>query len=36
MPEPDKNLIKLDPGTVVVIIAVLLLVPLLLTGFLAH
>jgi len=36
MPEPDKNLIKLEPGTLVAIIVVLLLLPLLITGFFAQ
>jgi hypothetical protein len=36
MPEPDKNEIKLDPGTVILIISALILLPLLLTGFFAH
>jgi hypothetical protein len=33
MAEPDKNLIKIEPGTLLVIISALLLVPLLLAGF---
>lgn len=33
---PDKNTIKIEPGTLVLIIVTLLLVPLLLTGFFAH
>ncbi|BAZ10043.1 hypothetical protein NIES4071_18570 [Calothrix sp. NIES-4071] len=36
MPDPDKNIIKIDPLTVVVILAVLILAPLLLTGFLGQ
>ncbi len=36
MPEPDKNIINIDPVTVVVILAVLILAPLLLTGFLSQ
>lgn len=34
MREPDKkNIIKIEPGTLVLIISVLLLVPLLIAGF---
>lgn len=36
-PEPakidDRNIVKLEPGTLVLIIGVLILLPLLLTGF---
>lgn len=32
----EKNQIKIEPGTLVLIVVVLLLVPLLLTGFFAH
>lgn len=32
--DPDPNLIKIDPGTLVAIVSVLLLVPLLFMGFL--
>ncbi len=34
--EEDKNTIKIEPGTVVFIIFVLLILPLLLTGFLSQ
>jgi hypothetical protein len=34
MPEPDKNELKIDPGTLVLVIFILILLPLLLTGFL--
>jgi hypothetical protein len=30
----DRNIVKIEPGTVVLIIGVLILLPLLLTGFL--
>ncbi|BAY11008.1 hypothetical protein NIES2098_41850 [Calothrix sp. NIES-2098] len=33
MPEPDKNILKLDPGTLVLIVSILILLPLLLAGF---
>lgn len=36
MSEPDKNLIKIEPGTLVLIVVVLLLLPLLITGFMSH
>lgn len=36
MRDPDKNLIKVDPVTVVFVIFLLLLVPLLLTGFISQ
>jgi hypothetical protein len=36
MSEPDKNLIKVEPGTLLLIILALLLVPLLITGFVSH
>ncbi len=36
MPEPDKNTIKIEPGTLVLIISALILLPLLLTGFLSQ
>lgn len=32
----ERNIIKVEPGTLLAIITVLLLVPLLLTGFLSH
>jgi hypothetical protein len=32
----ERNVIKIEPGTLLAIIAVLLLVPLLLTGFLSQ
>jgi len=32
----ERNIIKVEPGTLLVIITVLLLVPLLLTGFLSQ
>lgn len=34
--KPDPNLVKIEPGTLVAIIIVLLLLPLLLTGFLSQ
>lgn len=34
MSDPDKNMIKVDPLTVVAIIVLLLLAPLLVSGFL--
>ncbi|MGP1382465.1 MAG: hypothetical protein ACTS2F_02840 [Thainema sp.] len=34
--KPDPNLVKIEPGTLVAIIAVLLLLPLLLTGFMSQ
>jgi hypothetical protein len=36
MPEPDKNLVKIQPGTLLLIISLLILVPLLLAGFFAQ
>lgn len=33
MPDPEKNVIKIDPGTVVLIVSILLLLPLLFAGF---
>jgi hypothetical protein len=33
MPNPDKNEIKIDPGTVVLIAGALILLPLLFAGF---
>lgn len=33
MREPDKNEIKIEPGTLLLIISALLLIPLLLAGF---
>jgi len=33
MPEPKKNEINIDPGTLVLIVSVLILLPLLLAGF---
>jgi hypothetical protein len=36
MPEPKQFTLKLDAGTLVLIISVLILLPLLFTGFLAH
>jgi preprotein translocase subunit Sec61beta len=36
MPEPEKNTLKIDPGTLVLIVSVLILLPLLLAGFFAH
>jgi hypothetical protein len=37
MREPDKkNIIKVDPGTLLAIVAALILVPLLITGFFAQ
>jgi len=36
MGEPDKNLIEVEPGTLLLIILALLLVPLLITGFVSH
>lgn len=36
MPEPKKNEINVEPGTVAVIVFVFILLPLLLTGFLSQ
>lgn len=36
MSQQEKNIIKIEPGTLVAIIAVLLLVPLLVVGFFSH
>jgi len=36
MNDPDKNVIKVDPGTLLFVITAVLLLPLLLTGFFAH
>lgn len=36
MTEPDKNLIKIEPGTLILLISALLLIPLLVTGFFAQ
>jgi hypothetical protein len=44
MPKPDremreadkKNILKLEPGTVIALVAMALLIPLLLTGFFAQ
>jgi hypothetical protein len=36
MPNPDKNIIKIEPGTLVLIVSLLLLLPLLFTGFLSQ
>jgi hypothetical protein len=37
MREPDKkNVIKVDPGTLLAIVAALILLPLMLTGFFSH
>lgn len=36
MPNPQNNEIKIDPGTLLVILSVLILLPLLLTGFLGQ
>jgi hypothetical protein len=33
MSDPDKNTVKIDPGTLVFIISALLLLPLLFSGF---
>lgn len=33
MPEPQKNVINIQPGTLLLIVTALLLLPLLLTGF---
>lgn len=34
--EVDKNIINVDPGTLLAIVAAALLIPLLITGFLSH
>jgi hypothetical protein len=36
MPQPDKNIIKVEPGTLLVIVVAALLIPLLLTGIFSH
>lgn len=36
MPEPDKNIVKVEPGTLLIIVVALLLIPLLFTGFLSQ
>ncbi len=36
MKKPPENTINIDAGTIVLIISVLILVPLLLTGFISH
>lgn len=36
MPNPDKNHIKIDPATLVLIVSALILLPLLFTGFLGQ
>ncbi|MGL5794779.1 MAG: hypothetical protein ACRC06_10295 [Waterburya sp.] len=36
MKEPPKNTLKLDAGTIVLIISALILLPLLFTGFISH
>jgi hypothetical protein len=36
MPEPEKNIIKIEPGTLLLIISLLILLPLLLAGFFAQ
>lgn len=36
MPEPQKNTLKIDPGTLVLIVSVLILLPLILAGFLSQ
>lgn len=33
MPSPQKNVVNIEPGTLVLIVSVLLLLPLLFTGF---
>ncbi|BAY62899.1 hypothetical protein NIES22_29750 [Calothrix brevissima NIES-22] len=33
MPEPDKKILNIDPGTLVLIVSVLILLPLLVAGF---
>ena len=35
MKEPPKNILNIDAGTIVLIISVIILLPLVLTGFLA-
>jgi preprotein translocase subunit Sec61beta len=36
MSDPQKNHIKIDPGTLVLIVSALILLPLLITGFLSQ
>ncbi len=36
MKEPQKNTLNIDAGTVVLIISILILLPLLATGFISH
>jgi hypothetical protein len=33
MPDPQKNIVNIEPGTLVLIITALLLIPLLIAGF---
>jgi hypothetical protein len=36
MRDPNENVVKIEPGTLLAIVAALILVPLLLTGFLSQ
>jgi hypothetical protein len=36
MPEPQKNTLNIEPGTLVLIVSLLILLPLLLAGFLSQ
>ena len=36
MRDPNENVVKIDPGTLLAIVAALILVPLLVTGFLSQ
>lgn len=36
MSNDDKNLIKLDPGTLVLLVVILLFIPLVLAGFISQ
>ncbi|MBD2120672.1 hypothetical protein [Trichocoleus sp. FACHB-262] len=36
MPNPEKNIIKLEPGTLLLIVSALILLPLLFVGFLSQ
>jgi hypothetical protein len=36
MPEPDKNIIRIEPGTLLILTIAFLLIPLLVAGFVSH
>jgi hypothetical protein len=35
-PNPDKNLVRVDPGTLLLVTVAVLLIPLLIAGFFSH